>query len=104
MRTAQLVTGRGVGVVRGPGIVDGDPGERGKDTHRFHRLGAALGVHHEQGVLAGAGALHPVQPTVRAEPALIEPGHLAGSDVVPHPRQEAIEPSGRALPAGLGRA
>ncbi len=76
--------------------MESDPGEGGKNAHRLHRLGAALGVHHEQGVLAGAGAVHPVQPAVDAEPGLVEPGHLAGGDGLPHPLQEAAEPPGGA--------
>jgi hypothetical protein len=59
--------------------MDGDPGERGQDAHRLHRLGAALGVDGEQGVLAGAGAVHPGQPAFDPEPGLVAPGHLAAA-------------------------
>ena len=76
--------------------MDGDPGERGKNAHRLHRLGAALGVNHEQGVLAGAGAMHPVQPAVHAEPGLVEPGHLAGGDLLAGVLQEPAQPPGGA--------
>ena len=96
VRTAQLVIRARVGVIRSPGVVDGDPGERGQNAHRLHRLPAALGVHHEQGVLAGAGAMHPVQPAVHPEPGLVESGHLGCGDVVPHAFQEAIQPPGGA--------
>ena len=76
--------------------MDGDPGERGKNAHRLHRLPAAPGVHHEQGVLAGAGTVHPVQPAVHAEPGLVEPGHLAGGDLPAGVLQEPAEPPGGA--------
>ena len=74
--------------------MDGDPGERGKNAHRLHRLGAALGVDREQGVLAGAGAVHPVQPALHPEPGLVEPGHLAGGDLLAGVLQEPAEPAG----------
>jgi hypothetical protein len=57
----QLVIKGRVGVIRCPGVADGDPDEGAKDTHRLHRLGAALGVDHEQGVLSRAGAVHPLR-------------------------------------------
>ena len=72
----------GVGVVWRPGIVDGDPGEPRKDAHRLDRLPAPLGMHHEQGVLAGAGAVHPGQPVGHLEPGLVEPGDVAGGDLL----------------------
>ena len=81
VRAAQLVIRAGVGVIRGPGVMDGDPGEGRQDPHRLHRLPAAPGVHHEQGVLPGPGAVHPVQPALNPEPGLIEPRDIAGSDV-----------------------
>jgi hypothetical protein len=76
--------------------MDGDPGERGQDAHRLHRLGAALGVDGEQGVLAGAGAVHPGQPAFDPEPGLVEPGHLAAGDLPAGVLQEPAEPAGRA--------
>ena len=96
VRAAQLVIRGGVGVIRRPGVVDGDPGERGKHAHRLHRLRAAPGVDHEQGVLAGAGAVHPVQPAVHPEPGLVEPGHLAGGDLLAGVLQEPAQPPGGA--------
>lgn len=56
--------------------MDSDPGEPGKDAHRLHRLPRL--VHHKQCVLAGPGAVHPVQPALRAEAGLVEPRHRAG--------------------------
>ena len=49
---------------------------------------------HEQGVLAGAGAVHPVQPALDAEPGLVEPGHLAGGDLLAGTLQEPGQPPG----------
>ena len=80
-----------VGVIRGPGVMDGDPGEGPQDPHRLDRLPAAPGVHHEQGVLLGAGAVHPVQPARHPEPGLIEPGDIAGGDVPADPLREAVQ-------------
>ena len=80
----------------GPGVVDGDPGELVKDAHRLHRVGAALGVGREQGVLAGAGAVHPVQPTLDPEPGLVESGHRAGGDLPAGIFQEPAQAPGRA--------
>ena len=71
--------------------MDGDPGEGRQDAHRLHRLPAAPGMHHEQGVLAGPGAVHPVQPARHPEPGLIEPGDIAGGDVRADPLQEPVQ-------------
>ena len=71
------------------------PGERGKDAHRLHCLPAALGMHDEQGVLAGAGAVHPVEPAVHAEPCLAGPGHLGCGDLPPGMLEEPAEPRPR---------
>jgi hypothetical protein len=79
--------------------MDGDPGEGRQDPHRLHRLRAAPGVHHQQGVPAGPGAVHPVQSARHPEPGLIKPGDIAGSDVVADPLEEAIQ-----LPGRPGRA
>jgi hypothetical protein len=51
---------------------------------------------HEQGVLAGAGAVHPGQLPLHPEPGLIEPRYRAASDLFPRPVQEAIELAGGA--------
>jgi len=74
----------------------GDPGEPGKDAHRLDRLPAALRVGHEQGVPAGAGAVHPVQLAVDPEPGLVEPGHLAAGDLLAGVLQEPAQPPGGA--------
>lgn len=66
-------------------------------AHRIDRLLPAPGVDHEQGVLAGAGAVHPVQPALGAEAGLVEPCHVAGGDLLPHQVQELIK-----LPGGAG--
>ena len=77
--------------------MDGDPGERGKNAHRLHRLGAPLRVDREQGVLAGPGTVHPAEPAVHAEPGFVEPGHLAARGLLAGVFQERGEPSGRAV-------
>src|SRR5258707_92172 len=73
VRAAKLLARCGVAVVGSPGIMDGGPSERGQHAHRLHGLGAAPGVHHQQGVPAGAGAVHPAQPSLHPEPGLINP-------------------------------
>ncbi len=65
-----------VGLMRTLALELGPHGERAKDAYRLHRLLPAPVVDHQQGVLAGAGAVHPMQPAVHAEPGLIEPSHL----------------------------
>ena len=72
--------GGGAGAVRRPGVVHGDAGERGQHAHRFHGLRPAPGVAEDQGVLAGAGAVHPVQPAFRPQPGLIEAGNAGPGD------------------------
>jgi hypothetical protein len=54
-------------------------------------------MHHEQGVLAGAGAVHPSQLPFHPEPGLVEPCYRAGGDLLTGVLQEAIE-----LPGGAG--
>jgi hypothetical protein len=76
--------------------VHGDPVEPGKHAHRLHGLGAAPGVDHQQGALAGAGAMHPAQLAVDPEPGLVEPGHVAGGDLPAGMLQEAAQPPGGA--------
>ncbi len=80
--------------------MDGDPGEGRQDPHRLHRFLPAPLMHHEQGVLTGAGAVHPVQPARHPEPGLIEPGDRAGGDVLAGPLQEPLQPPGG--PGGEG--
>ena len=70
----------------------GHAGEGREDAHRLDRLPAAPGVHHEQGVFAGPGAVHPGQFPRHPEPGLIEPGYVAGGDLVPDPLGEAVQP------------
>ena len=50
----------------------------------------------DQGVLAGAGAVHPVQLPGHAQPGLVEPGHLGGGDLIFDLGQEPVEPVGGA--------
>jgi NAD(P)-dependent dehydrogenase (short-subunit alcohol dehydrogenase family) len=64
------------GLMRTLALGLGPHGERAKDAYRLHRLLPAPVVDHQQGVLAAAGAVHPMQPAVHAEPGLIEPSHL----------------------------
>jgi hypothetical protein len=71
-----------VGVIRRPGVVDGDPGEPGEDARRLDRLPAAPGMGHQQGVPAGAGAVHPGQPALHAEPGFVEPGDVASCNLL----------------------
>jgi hypothetical protein len=84
--------------------MDGDAGERAQYAHGLDRLPPAPRVHHEQGVFAGAGAVHPVQLSVHPEPGLVEPGGVAGGDSVPDPFQEPAEPPGGAGGDGRDRA
>jgi hypothetical protein len=98
MGAAKLGAGVEVAAARRPGVMDGDPRERGQNPYRLHRVLPAPGMHHEQGVLAGAGAVHPAQPALHPEPGLVGPGHATGGDALPHPPQETIE-----LPGGTGR-
>jgi hypothetical protein len=51
----------------------------------------------EQGVLAGAGAVHPVQRAGYAQAGLVETGHLRSGDPVCDLRKELVEPVGGAL-------
>jgi hypothetical protein len=60
VRAAQLMTGACT-YHAAPRRRDGDPGEPGKDAHRFDRLPAAPGVGHQQGASAGAVAVYPGQ-------------------------------------------
>lgn len=48
----------------------------------------------DQGVLAGAGAMHPVQLAVDPQPGLVEADHLAAGDFVAHPIHELAQPAG----------
>jgi hypothetical protein len=103
VRAAQLVISAGVAIVGRPGVVHGDPGEPGQDAHRLHGLPAAPGMHHEQGVLAGAGAVHPGKPAVHAEPGLVEPGHAGVGDLLAGMLQEPAQaPGGVGSEAGHG--
>jgi len=95
VRAAQLMIRGRVRVIRRPGV-DGDPGEPGKDAHRLDRPPAAPGVDHEQGVSAGAGAVHPGQAALHPEPGLVGPGHLADGDLPADVLQEPVQPPGRA--------
>lgn len=72
----------------------GDPGEPRQDAHRLDRLPAPLGVRHEQGVLAGAGAVHPGQPAFKPESGLVESGDVAGGDLLADMLGELIQPPG----------
>jgi hypothetical protein len=54
-------------------------------------------MHREQGVLAGAGAVHPGQPAFDAESGLVEPGHVAAGDLLAGLLEEPAE-----LPGGAG--
>jgi hypothetical protein len=52
--------------------MDGDPRRMREYAHRLDRLPAALEMHHEQGVFAGAGPVHPGQAAIHPEPGLVE--------------------------------
>ena len=88
---AELVIRAGVAVVGRPGVVHGDTGEGGQHAHRLDRLPAAPGVDHEQGVFAGAGAVHPVQLSVHPEAGFVEPGDVAGGDLPAGMLQEPVK-------------
>ena len=70
------------------------PAEPGKDAHR---LPAPAGINHQRGVPAGTGTVHLRQPALHPEPRLIEPGHIAGRDLVPDVLQELVQAPCRAV-------
>jgi transposase len=62
----------------------------------------------DQGVAAGAGAVHPVQLPGHAQPGLVEPGHLGLGDPVANLGAELVEPGcgaslANALEVGMER-
>src|SRR3954451_15916918 len=88
-----------VGVVGRPRVVHRDTAEPRQDAGVVDALAAALGMAGDQGVLAGAGAVHPVQLPGHAQPGLVEPGHLGGGDPVGDLGEEPVEPGGGAVMA-----
>ena len=54
----------------------------------------------DQGVLAGAGAVHPVQPARYPQASLVESGHLRSGDAVCDLLQEPLQPVGGTLGHG----
>ena len=53
----------------------------------------------DQRVAVGAGAAHPVQGAVHAQPGLVEPGHVGGGDALKHAGEELAQPVGGPLGA-----
>ncbi len=53
--------------------VDGDPAGRGDHAHRLDRLPLTPRMDREQGVVAGAGTVHPGQPALHPEPVSSNP-------------------------------
>jgi hypothetical protein len=75
-------------------------GTGGQNAHRLHRLPAPVGMRHEQGVVAGAGAVHPGQPAFNPETGFVEPGDAAGGDLLADMLGELIQvPAARAVSA-----
>jgi hypothetical protein len=88
------VFGIGVGVVGRPRVVHRDTGEPVEDAGVVDTGAAALGVAGEQGVFAGAGAMHPVQRAGDPEPGLVEPGHLGRGNAIGDTVEEAVQSVG----------
>ena len=87
----------GVGVVRRPRVVHRNICEPREDSGVVDPGAAAFGVAGDQGVLAGAGAVHPVQRAGHPQPSLVEPGDIGLGDLLFHGAEEAAEPVGGAF-------
>jgi len=61
---------------------------------------AASGMAGDQGVLAGAGAVHPVQPPGHPQPGLVEPSHLGLGHPVGDLAEELFQAAGGPLGHG----
>ena len=72
----------GVGVIRRPAVMDGDPSEGRQDPGGVHPSDPAFVVHSDQGVLARGGRVHPPQSALDPEPGLIEMRKLRRRDRV----------------------
>ena len=95
--TAQLVIQGRVDVVGCPGVVDGDPGEPGKDAHRLDRLPArAWGWTISRVYLPVRAQCTRASLPVDPEPGLVEPGDVAGGDLPADLLGEHVQLPGRA--------
>ena len=81
----------------GARVVHRNTGEPREDCGVVDPGAAAFGVAGDQGVLAGAGAVHPVQLAGHPQPGLVEPGDIGLGDVLFHGAEEAAEPVGGAF-------
>ena len=97
VRAAQLMPRVGVGVVGRPRIVHRNTCEPREDSGVVDPGAAAFRVAGDQGVLAGAGAVHPVQLAGHPQPGLVEPGDIGLGDSLFHGAEEAAEPVGGAF-------
>ena len=97
----QLMFGLDIGVVGRPGVVHRHATEQAEHAHVVDALAAALGVAGDQGVAAGAGAVHPMQLAGDPQPGLVEPGGLGLDDAVLDLVEEPVQPVGG--PRGHGR-
>ena len=88
---AQLVFDVDVTVIGCPRVVHRHATEALEGAGRVQALAAALGVAGDQGVLAGAGAVDPVQRARHAQAGLVETGHLGGGDTVAELGEEVTE-------------
>jgi hypothetical protein len=97
MSTAELVLA-GVGVVGPQGVVHGEPAESWEHPEGVDPGPPPPRVAATPGVLAGTGAVHPVQLAPHGQPGLVEADHPAAGQLIGHPVQELTQPPGG--PAG----
>ena len=83
-----------VRVVRRPRVMHRDTTEPVDDTEDSHPFTAAFFMADDQGVLVGAGAVHPVQLTGDPEPGLVEADHIRAGQ----PPADLIEEPAQAMP------
>lgn len=76
------MAGVGVGVIRCPGVVDGDPAVAGQDTAGVDRFAAAAPVHVQQREARGASGMQPVEFAGDAESGLIEVDQFTTTELV----------------------
>ena len=72
----------------------GDAAEAAKHTGSVDSCPPALGMAGDQGVLAGAGAVHPVQPPSHPQPSLVESSDLRVGYAFTHDGKELVQPAG----------
>lgn len=85
-----------VAVIGRPRIVHRHATEPAEDTGVVDALAAAFGMTGDQRVLAGAGAVHPMQRAGHLQTGLVEPGHLGLGDALSDLIEEVIQSVGGA--------